>query len=152
MEIKDLNIKLTKKEKIYNLSVIIAHFIPYFVTLIYCIIAFFPDGIIPGFIGGYVLACLAFSPFFCMYYGIISFVHTIVDEILDNSKSKTMCYTIIIISFILSSTLFASGIWAFIRYDDLYLTGLPLTLMIVSSILVCARFFVCGFIKTLAQG
>ena len=155
MKIKDLKkelgaYKLTKKEKIYSYVFVALNFLPLFVALIYCLIVTFTSGDVgdrlAGFLGGYVVSCLMLAPFFCMYYGVLSFVHTIVDEIMCKSKSKIMCYTIIIVSFALSCAQFISGITALMHYEDMMLNG-PVIFMIVSSILVASRFFVCATIK-----
>lgn len=117
----------------YKISLIVAYTLPLPALVIYTIVVLSMQGfltLLASFIGSIVAGALVFFPFICIYYALLSFIHTLVDEILIRSSSKKQCVMKFFISFSCSLLLAVSSILT-IKYIDYGFNWIFIALMLV---------------------
>ena len=110
-----------------------AYILPFPALVIYTIAVLAEQGLITfmaGFIGTFIMGAMLLSPFFCIYYAGLTFIHTIIDECVLGLYSKKKSVINILISFACSIFLVLSSIWTIHCLDNEF-RWLPIVLMIM---------------------
>ena len=120
----------------------IAYILPFSALVIYTIVVLLMQGfltLIGAFLGSLVIGGIVFFPFICMYYAVLTFIHTLVDELIFRSCLKKKCAISIIISFVCSAFLALNSILT-IQYSEHKLGWVPFVFMLISFFTTCIFF------------
>ena len=120
----------------YIRSLIVAYTLPFYALLIYTVVVLLNSGfltLLGGFLGSFVVSTLVFSPIFCIYYAVLTFIHSLINETVFLSSLKKQYIIKILITFVLSLFLALSSI-ATIQYFEESFGWICFVLMLIGLI------------------
>ena len=136
-----MNEMIERSPKWYKVLLIVSYALPVPALFLYTFFALVGQGIevlLGGFFGSLIFGALFFFPFTCIYYAVLTFIQTLLDEIFFGSKKRILY---ILIAFVCSAFLCVSSVLTLLKFEDKF-GWIYLILMIVGFLMTITFLFV----------